>query len=349
MSMIRVGTHEIGPGAPCFLVAEIGINHNGDLDLAKRMIDAAARAGAAAVKFQNYRTEDFISDRSLTHRYVSQGRSVVEPQYDLFKRCELTRESLLELKRHSDRCGTLFHSTPTSEEGIRDLVAIGVPVLKNGSDYLTHLPLIRAMGKTGLPTVLSTGMATPEEIGDAARVFRETGNDQLILLHCTSSYPTPSAEAHLRKIPTLAATYKCLAGFSDHTEGTEAVVGAVVLGACWIEKHFTLDKNLPGPDHRFSADPAEFEALVKAVRKMEQELGDPRLGPTSTEAQSRLDYRLSCVAARPLPEGHALTEGDLAFRRPGTGLPPAQAASLVGRRLKRAVEAGRVIELGDLK
>ena len=198
MSGIRIGARAIGAGAPCFLVAEIGINHNGNMDLAKRMIDAAARAGADSVKFQNYRTEDFLSDRTLTFKYEWQNKIVEESQYDLFKRCELTREALRDLKRHSDGLGILFHSTPTSEEGIRDLIEIGVTVLKNGSDYLTHLPLIHAMGKTGLPTVLSTGMATPEEIGDAVQVFRQTGNDQLILLHSTTSYPTTPSETALK-------------------------------------------------------------------------------------------------------------------------------------------------------
>ena len=346
---VRIGQRVIGLGAPCFLVAEIGINHNGDMDLARKMIDAAARAGADAVKFQNYRTEDFISDRSLTHKYISQGQTVVESQYDLFKRCELRRAALRELKKFSDDRGVLFHSTPTSEEGIRDLVEIGTPVLKNGSDYLTHLPLIRLMGKTGLPTVLSTGMATTEEIDDAVRAFRETGNDRVILLHCTSSYPTPPAEANLLRIPVLAETYRCLVGFSDHTEGAEAAIGAVALGACWIEKHFTLDKNLPGPDHRFSADPEELEVLVKAVRKIEQAMGDSQLGPTSSEAEGRLAYRLSCMAARPLSTGHVVTENDLAFCRPGTGLPPEQARSLVGRQLKHNVEQGEIIRLGDVR
>jgi N-acetylneuraminate synthase/N,N'-diacetyllegionaminate synthase len=347
--MIRVGTREIGPGAPTFLVAEIGINHNGDLDLARRMIDAAAKAGADSVKFQNYRTEDFISDRSLTLEYVSQGRPVVEPQYDLFKRCELPRVALRDLKTHCDARRILFHSTPTSEEGIRDLLDIGAPLLKNGSDYLTHVSLIKAMGRTGLPTVLSTGMASPDEIDDAFGAFRETGNDQVILLHCTSTYPTPPAETNLRRIPALAASYQCLVGFSDHTEGIEAALGAVALGACWIEKHFTLDKTLPGPDHRFSADPPEFAALVVAVRKMEQSLGEPTFGPTASEAQGRLAYRVSCVAARALPAGHVLTDDDLAFRRPGTGVPPAQAHWLIARALKHAVEAGRAITPGDVK
>lgn len=345
---IRMGSRVVGADAPCLLAAEIGINHNGDIALAKKMIDAAANAGADSVKFQNYRAEDFAADRSLTYRYVSQGREVVESQYEMFKRCELNRDQLHELKRHCDARGVLFHSTPTSEAGIRDLIEIGAPVLKNGSDYLTHLPLIRAMGATGLPTVLSTGMATREEIEESVNAFRETGNEQLVLLHCTSSYPTPPGETHLRKLPELARNFGCLVGFSDHTDGVEAALGAVALGACWIEKHFTLDRGLPGPDQHFSADPAQFAELCATVRRMEQSLGDTRLGPAAIESDSRRDFRLSCVAARPLPAGHALRREDIAYQRPGTGLPPGRAPSLVGRRLRCNVAAGQVLRPEDL-
>src|SRR5262249_18286331 len=160
---------------------------------------------------------------------------------------------LKELKAHCDARNVVFHSTPTSVQGIQQLLSLGTPVLKNGSDYLPHLGLIRAMGETGLPTVISTGMATLAEVDDAVRGFQATGNAQLIILHCVSSYPTPADQVHLRKIPALAAAFECLIGFSDHTWDSVAATGAIALGACWIEKHFTLDKTLPGPDHRFSA------------------------------------------------------------------------------------------------
>jgi N-acetylneuraminate synthase/N,N'-diacetyllegionaminate synthase len=342
---IKVADHSIGLGEPCFLVAEVGLNHNGDLALAREAIDAAAEAGADAVKFQNYRTEDFIHDRSLTYEYVSQGKSVTEPQQDLFKRCELAPEALADLK---DRCAqrdVVFHSTPTGPESLRDLVDLGVALLKNGSDFLTHLPMIRAMGETGLPTVLSTGMATREEIDDAVRIFRATGNDRLIVLHCTSAYPTPPAEANLRRIPALSARTGCPVGFSDHTEGWTAAVGAVALGACLVEKHFTLDHNLPGPDHRFSATPEEFGQLAKAVRGVEAALGNAKIGPTASEMDGRAAYRLSCVAACDLSADHVLAEADLAYRRPGTGIPPGQAHQLAGRRLRHSLKAGAVIDL----
>lgn len=260
MKVVRIGKRLVGEGQPCFLAAEVGINHNGDMDLAHRCIDAAAEAGADAVKFQNYHTEDFLSDRSLTYEYVSQGKTVVEPQYDMFKRCELAPASLRELCEHCDQRSVIFFSTPMSEKGIDELVDVGSPLLKNGSDCLVHLPLIRAMARTGLPTVISTGMATLEDMKDAVEAFRQAGGRDLILLHCTSSYPTPPADVHLRKIAALSAAFDCVAGLSDHTDGTVAAIGAVALGACMIEKHFTLGKNLPGPDHRFSADPGNFGA-----------------------------------------------------------------------------------------
>ena len=345
---IQIGSITVGPGSRCFLVAEIGINHNGDMDLAREMIHAAADAGADAVKFQNYHTEDFLSDRSITYRYVSQGGAVSEPQYDLFKRCELSKGMLRDLKHHCDHRGIGFQSTPTGIEGIEELIKLGAPVLKNGSDYLTHLPLIRAMGKTGLPTVISTGMATLSEIDDAVRAFRRTGNDQLILLHCTSSYPTPPAEVNLQKIKTLQTAFECPVGFSDHTQGIVPAIGAVMMQACWIEKHFTLDKDLPGPDHRFSADPSEFKALVNAVRTAEKIIGRSAIGPTSSESESRRSFRLSCVAARDLPEGKRLSEADIAFRRPGTGWPPGSCELLAGRRLARSVPRGHIFQKGDL-
>jgi len=227
---ITVGDQTIGNGMPCFLVAEVGINHNGDLNLAKQTIDAAVAAGADAVKFQNYRTEDFINDKSLTYEYISQGNSIIESQYEMFKRCELTKETLRELKDYCESLNVNFHSTPTSKSGIQDLVEIGALILKNGSDYLTNLPLIRSMGESGLPTVLSTGMATLAEIDDAVRTFRSTGNNQLALLHCTSSYPTPPEEVNLRKIASLASAFGCPVGFSDHTDGIISALGAVALG-----------------------------------------------------------------------------------------------------------------------
>jgi N,N'-diacetyllegionaminate synthase len=347
MRVVRVGKRLVGEGQPCFTAAEVGINHNGDMNLAHRSIDAAADAGADAVKFQNYHTEDFLSDRSLTHEYVSQGKTVVESQYDMFKRCELAPHQLLELREHCDRRGVVFFSTPTSESGIRDLINLGASLLKNGSDYLVHLPLIRAMARSGLPTVISAGMAEVDDVKDAVEAFRGAGGRELILLHCTSSYPTPPEDVHLRKISTLARAFDCPVGLSDHSYGTVAAIGSVALGACMVEKHFTLDNGLPGPDHVFSADPSEFRVLVESIRAMEKSLGRPELGPASSEELGRRNYRLSCVAARELSAGHHLTASDVAFRRPGVGFPPKAVDGLINRKLVRDVPSGRVFSVED--
>jgi N,N'-diacetyllegionaminate synthase len=345
---IRLGDHQIGHGQPCFIAAEIGINHNGDLDLARAMIDAAARAGADGVKFQNYRTDDFITDRSLTYRYEREGVSHEVSQYDLFRRCELDRDALMLLADHCRHAGVVFFSTPTSAEGLADVQRAGAPLVKNGSDFLTHLPLIKAMAQSGLPTVLSTGMASEPEIADAVGAFRGTGGRDLVLLHCTSSYPTPDAEVNLRRIPALSDRFGCLAGFSDHTVGVSAATLSVALGAVFIEKHFTTDKQLPGPDQAFSSDEAELRALVASVRQAERQLGETALQPTPSEAAGRVAFRLSCVAAAPLTAGHTLTECDVVFRRPGDGLAPKHAGQLIGRTLVRAVARGDRLRLEDV-
>lgn len=332
-----------------FIAAEAGLNHNGDLKLAHQLIDLAADAGADGIKFQNYRTEDFLSDHTLTHCYVSRGQEVKESQFAMFKRCELPREWIPELADHCREKAICFFSTPTNLEGLADLVKAGAPLIKNGSDYLQNLPLIRAMAQTGLPTVLSTGMATLAEMDDAVRAFRESGGEKLLLLHCTSAYPTLPKDAHLRKISALQAAFGCLVGLSDHSDGIVNAVASVVLGACFVEKHFTYDKNAHGPDHAFSCDSAELSELVKSIRTVEQSLGSSRLGPADGESLSRETFRLSCVTKTSLPAGHILSEQDLAFRRPGGGLPPKFSDLLVGRSLRLHLPSGSVITLDHLQ
>ena len=339
----------IGDGHPCFIAAEVGINHNGDVELAHRMIDAAADAGVDAVKFQNYHTEDFIADRSATYTYVSQGKHVVESQLDMFKRNELDPAVLKELREHSEARGIVFFSTPTSSRGVADLVEAGATMLKNGSDFLGNLPLIRAMAETGLPTIIANGMATVAEMDDAVRAFRDAGGVKLILLQCTSSYPTPPEDVNLRKIPVLAAAFGCPAGLSDHTDGVTAAIGAVAIGACFVEKHFTLDKRLPGPDHWFSADPSELRSLVESVRIVERSLGTSLLGPTASETEGRREYRLSVLAARDLRAGERVTAQDVRVGRPGTGVPVKDKERILGLALAVDVPAGRPLTEGDFR
>jgi N-acetylneuraminate synthase/N,N'-diacetyllegionaminate synthase len=330
--------------AKAYLVAEIGINHNGDVNLAEEMIHAAAQAGADAVKFQNYRTEDFLSDRSLEYTYLSQGREVNEPQFDMFKRCELSRADLGRLKKACDSAGVEFFSTPTGVDGIKELSEIGATWIKNGSDYLGHLPLIREMARSGIPTILSTGMALEEEITEAVEAFREAGGGDLVLLACTSAYPAPSDSLHLRRITTLAKMYGCPAGFSDHSAGWEAAVASVCVGACMVEKHFTTDRHLPGPDQWFSSTPEEFAELVRRVRGAEEMLGCGDLRPTRAEAQARENFRLSCTAARDLTAGSILKVEDISFLRPATGLPPSKLESLIGHCLVADIQKGEAFQ-----
>jgi len=329
------------------LVAEIGINHNGDMGLAEGMIRAATDAGADAVKLQNYRTEDFLSDHSLTYTYTSQGQEITEPQFEMFKRCELSLADLARLKKCCDSAGVEFLSTPTSNAGIEDLKQVGVSWLKNGSDYLGHLPLIQEMARSGIPTILSTGMATEDEITEAVAVFREAGGYDLVLLACTSAYPTPPDNLHLRRITTLAQKHACPSGFSDHSAGWEAAVAAVCVGACMVEKHFTTDRHLPGPDQRFSSTPEEFAELVRRVREAEEMLGCGDLRPTPAELASRENFRLSCTAARDLPAGAVLKIDDISFRRPACGLPPKSMHLIVGRYLKQFTPKGTPLNLTD--
>ncbi len=347
MSCINLGLKKIGVGYPAYIVAEIGINHNGDMNLAKKAILAAKEAGADAVKFQNYKTEDFVPTKNLEYEYIFQGKVVKEFQYDMFKRYELSDEQLIDLKSFCDANHIDFHSTPTNFQGVDLLKKIGVAVLKNGSDYLTNLDLVEYMGKSGLPTVLSTGMALISEIDDAVNIFRSTGNNNLILLHCTSRYPTPAEDIHLEKIKTLKDAFGVVTGFSDHSEGAWAAVGSIPYAAAWIEKHFTLDKNLPGPDHRFSSDAKEFSQMVEGVRYMEKAIGKPQLGPTEHEYGSRESFRLSCCAARELNPGDILSKNDLLFIRPGRGIPPKLANYIVGRRVKNPVKAFSTLILND--
>ena len=347
--MIKIGDKSIGKGNPCFIVAEIGINHNGDIELAKKMIDSAIECGADAVKFQNYYTEDFIISEDLMYTYISNGNEVTESQFSMFKRYELSFENLQELKSYCDKKGTIFFSTPTSKRGLDDLVKLDVGLIKNGSDLLVNLPLIREMARTKIPTIISTGMAYMDEIDEAVRAFEEEGGKSLVILHCTSSYPTPDEDVNLLKIESLEKAFQYPVGFSDHTWGNEAAIASVVLGSCFVEKHFTLDKKLEGPDHRFSSDPTEFSDLVKGIRKVGKILGTSKIGPTKSEIPSRHGFRLSCAAARDIKKGEILKKDDIIFIRPSSGLHPKFSNSLIDKRVKSNFTRGQFIDLKDVE
>lgn len=330
-----------------FIVAEIGINHNGDMNLAKKMILAAKESGANAVKFQNYKTEDFVLDRTIEYTYLSKGNEVTEKQFDMFKRYELSFDQLKELKSYCDDIDITFFSTPTGKQGVDELLQLGVSVIKNGSDFLQNLPFIEELAKTGIAIVISTGMATLAQIDEAVRTFESAGGKELTILQCVSQYPTPLEEVNLLKIPALKKAFGYPVGFSDHTEGSVAAIGAVTLGATFIEKHFTLSHDLEGPDHRFSSTPEEFKSYVDSIRKIEIALGKEKLTPTIRDQANSVHFQLSCVAKKGLNGDHVLTDNDIAFSRPGDGLSPKMKPFLIGKKLSNAKQAGSKFSFED--
>jgi len=331
-----------------YIIAEIGINHNGDYGLAEKMVIEAANRGVNAVKFQNFRTEDFIFDQSLSLTYQSQGKKITESMWELFKRTEMKKGWVPKLKNLCDHLNIDFLSTPTSVLGIQELVHAGVKMLKNGSDYLTHVALLEEMGKTCLPVIVSTGMANGSEIKDAIEAIRKGGGSQIILLHCTSVYPTPPDEVNLMRMVSLRETFKTRVGFSDHTIGFLPAVQAVTLGACVIEKHFTLDHNLPGPDHWFSLDPKELKEFVMNIRNAEQNMGNPVIEPAKSERNSCQDFKLSIRVKHDMNAGEEIHLNVLTVAKPGDGLPPKEISNLIGRRLSKNILKGAALTFDDV-
>jgi len=327
----------IGPGYPTFVIAELGINHNGDPEIAHQMIDAAAKAGVDAVKFQTYRTETFIAKGN--------------PYYDIFRQCEMSDlETLRKLQRHAEERGVVFFSSAADIEGLNLLVTIDVPLIKLSSANITNLPLLRRAAQSGRPLIFSSGGATLAEISMATETLAETGADSVAILKCTSIYPCPPERVNLMGIKSLRAVFDCPIGFSDHTVGVEAAVAAVALGAGAIEKHFTLDHNMEGHDHHFSADPFEIKRLVDGVRSVEAMRGSDRLEPVSEEIEFRRVGRRYVTAVVDIMEGTVIESAMIAVRRPSgnIGIPPANTDVVVGRSARRDIEAGESIRWEDI-
>jgi N-acetylneuraminate synthase/N,N'-diacetyllegionaminate synthase len=332
-----------------FVIAEIGVNHNGDAALARKMIDAAARAGADCVKFQTFRAEEFMADREMTYEYISAGRKVREKMFDMFKRLELPDRAYRALFAYARKRGVEPMTSAADPLSLAVAVRAGAPALKLSSEDLINLPLVELSARSRLPLILSTGMADAEEVQDALAILARRGVKRAVFLHCVSVYPTPDREANLNRILALRALTAGPVGYSDHTLGVEACTAAVALGACVIEKHFTLDRGLPGPDQALSSTPGEFAALVRALRRVESMRGHAAVTPATAEAKSRRDFRRSLVAASDLPPGHRLSRADLLLKRPGTGLRARDAALIVGKRLRRAVAADKPVLPRDVR
>lgn len=315
---VRIGERQVGAGHPCYIIAEAGANHNRDLAMAKALIDVAADAGCDAVKFQTYAAQTLYSKYTPPFSYLGD-----QNVYDLIKRCELPREWQYELMAYANERKLDFLSTPFDFNAVDELVAIGVPALKVASFELVDTSLLRYAAATGKPIILSTGMASLGEIEEALAVIRAEGNAQIILLHCNSLYPTPAQSVNLNTMQTLKHAFFCPVGFSDHTAGNVIATAAAALGAVVIEKHFTLSRKLPGPDHGpFALEPAELRQLVSDIRTVEAALGDGRKKRDAAEEEMALKGRRSIIAAVDIMQGMKITKEMLTVKRPGTGIPP---------------------------
>lgn len=337
---IQIGNHVIGQGHPVFVIAEAGVNHNGDVSLAKRLIDVAADAGANAVKFQTYTTNKLVSAAAPKADYQKRSTGEDETQADMLRRLELKRSDYDELVGRCVERDILFLSTPFDEDAVDFLDSLGVPAFKVGSGDLTNSPLLEHVASKKKPVILSTGMADLKEVREAVEVMQKSGCASLILLHCVSNYPVRAADVNLRAMRTMAKEFSLPVGYSDHTEGIDVAVAATALGACVIEKHFTLDKSWPGPDHKASLDPSELRAMIAAIRNVEAALGSVEKKRVASEENIAQVARRSLAAARNLTAGTHLTREMIAIQRPGTGLSPARISSVIGRRLRVDVKAG---------
>jgi N,N'-diacetyllegionaminate synthase len=348
MSAVRIGERAIGVGHAPYVVAEVGINHNGDLARALEMIRVAARAGCDAVKFQTFRAAEFVNDRAQLFTYRSQGREVTESMLEMFARHELPLSAWQAIRAECAAAGITFFSTPQNASDLKLLLGLGVPCIKVGSDDFTNLPLLSEYARAGLPLILSSGMSDLADVHRALECVGALDDHPTILLVCTSQYPTPPADANLARISTLRSAFPQIPiGFSDHTRGPLASAVAVGLGAALLEKHFTLSHDLPGPDHWFSEDPAGLTEWVQSIREAAALLGSPLVRPTAVERGNRLEYQRRLVAARDIHAGELIEQSALTLRRvaSGRGLPPAFITHLVGRPAPRAWRAGEPIEL----
>jgi N-acetylneuraminate synthase/N,N'-diacetyllegionaminate synthase len=343
MLSVRLGARAIGPGHPVFVIAEAGVNHNGDLGHAKALVDAAAGAGADAVKFQTWITERLVAPDAPMAEYQARNTGVEESQFAMLKRLELGRDEFRALDRYARERGIVFLSTPDEEESADFLESLDVAAFKIGSGELTNLPYLAHVARKKRPMLVSTGMGDLDEVRAAVETIRANGDSPLVLLHCVSNYPTEPGDCNLRAIGTLARAFDVPVGFSDHTLGLAVPLAAVALGACTIEKHLTLDRTLPGPDQRVSATPEEFRALVAGIRDVEAALGDGVKAPRPTELPTRALVRKSLVASRPIPRGATITVDALIALRPAGGIPPGDRTRVVGRRARRDIRQGEAI------
>jgi N-acetylneuraminate synthase len=337
---IRIGAREIGRSI--LVIAEAGVNHNGSLKRALRMVDEAARVGADAVKFQTFTAAKLVSAGTPKAQYQKKN-TAGKDQLEMLKAVELSHRDFAALSERARKRGILFLSTPFDEESVDFLETLNLPAYKIASGDLTNHPFLEYVAKRNRPVILSTGMSTLEEIGKAIAVIRNQGNDRVVLLHCVSSYPCDPADCNLRVMQTLRESFNVPVGFSDHTMAVEVALAAAALGAVIIEKHFTLSRSLRGPDHGASLEPKEFRQMVRGIRTTERAIGNPVKVPTEGERELRLIARRSIVAAIGISKGQVITKEMVAFKRPGTGIQPSELQVLLGKRAAREIKRDEVL------
>ena len=344
-SPIQIADRQIGPGMPCFFIAEAGVNHNGSVDMAHRLVDAAAQAGADAIKFQTFKAERLVTASARKAEYQRQTTETSESQFEMLKKLELDADAHCALLKDCQKKGILFLSTPFDEASADFLDELGVAAFKTPSGEITNLRYLSHIARKNKPMIVSTGMSYLGEVETAVQAIASAGNRDLILLHTVSNYPADPATINLKVMKTLAKAFGVPVGYSDHTIGMEVPWAAVALGACVVEKHFTLDRNLPGPDHSASMEPADLKRLVAGIRTVQAALGTGRKEPVSSEADTARAARKSLVSASFLPAGTLITEDLISVKRPGTGLPPAFLEHLIGRRTRVDIPADTVLTL----
>jgi N,N'-diacetyllegionaminate synthase len=328
-----------------FIIAEAGVNHNGSLELAKKLVDVAVAAGADAVKFQTFKADKLVSRGAQKAEYQKQTTSKDESQYDMIKKLELDEHAHRELIRCCDEKKIMFLSTPFDHDSIELLNGLGMPIFKIPSGEITNLPYLRHVGRLGKEVILSTGMSDLREVEDALNVLVQAGTDKekITVLHATTEYPCPIDEVNLRAMQTIQNAFNVKVGYSDHTQGIEVPIAAVAMGACVIEKHFTLDRTMDGPDHKASLEPNEIKAMVQAIRHIERALGDGIKQPSLSEKKNISVARKSIVAAKSIKAGEMFTADNLAVKRPGYGMSPMRWDEVIGQVAKNNYQSDELI------
>lgn len=329
-------------GKEVFIIAEGGVNHNGDMGMAKKIIDAAAEARADAVKFQTFITEDVVTKDTGKASYQKRTTGEEGNYFDMIKKLEFTEEEFAELKKYAESKNIMFMSTPAEIKSARLLKKLGVSIMKTDSANLTNLPYFKEIASYGLPMIVSTGMSDIAEIRDTMNIIKENGNPYVILLHCTSDYPPDASTVNLTAMDSMSKEFSVPIGYSDHTTGIEVSVAAVALGAVCIEKHLTLDKNLPGPDQEASIEPEEFKELVRQIRNVEKSLGDGIKKPTVQEKENAKVFKKSIIVNVDIKIGEQITEDKLIIKRPGTGLKAKEIPNIIGKIAKVDIKADSV-------